>query len=100
MATGPLYVGIDLGTTNSTAAKARKKPEELAAEVLKSLRADVKEHLGFVPARAVISVPALFELPQSAATSDAARLAGFEKVELIQEPVASALATGWTAQES
>jgi molecular chaperone DnaK len=164
MALGPLYVGIDLGTTNSTAAvfdgekvtlvrnpqgatltpsvvridargtvtvggrarrflendpgntrsefkrlmgtaqdlefaaaKVKKRPEELAAEVLKSLRADVKEHLGFVPARAVISVPALFELPQSAATSEAARLAGFEKVELIQEPVASALAAGWSA---
>ena len=82
------------------AIKASKRPEELAAEVLKSLRADVKEHLGFVPARAVISVPALFELPQSAATSEAARLAGFEKVELIQEPVASALAAGWSADES
>ncbi|MFO0755755.1 MAG: Hsp70 family protein [Byssovorax sp.] len=82
------------------ASRASKKPEELAAEVLKSLRADVKEHLGFVPARAVISVPALFELPQSAATSEAARLAGFEKVELIQEPVASALAAGWSADEA
>src|SRR3954468_14223973 len=114
MATGPLYVGIDLGTTNSTAAvfdgekvtlvrnpqgasltpsvvridgrgavlvgerarrllesdpqntrgefkrlmgtaqpiefvaaKVKKKPEELAAEVLKSLRADMLEQLGF-----------------------------------------------------
>ena len=82
------------------AAKVSKRPEELAAEVLRSLRADVKEHLGLVPARAVISVPALFELPQSAATSEAARLAGFEKVELIQEPVASALAAGWTADEA
>ncbi|MBE7451719.1 MAG: Hsp70 family protein [Kofleriaceae bacterium] len=44
--------------------------------------------------RAVISVPALFELPQSAATSEAARLAGFERVELLQEPIASALAAG------
>lgn len=91
-----------MGTAQSLdfkAAKITKKPEELAAEVLKSLRADVKEHLGFVPSRAVISVPALFELPQSAATSEAARLAGFEKVELIQEPVASALAAGWSAEE-
>jgi molecular chaperone DnaK len=50
--------------------------------------------------RAVISVPALFELPQSAATSEAARLAGFERVELLQEPIASALAAGWRAEES
>ncbi len=77
------------------AASLAKKPEELAAEVLKALRADVEQQHGVSPTRAVISVPALFELPQSAATSEAARLAGFEKVELIQEPVASALAAGW-----
>ena len=82
------------------AAKLSKRPEELAAEVLKSLRNDVRDQLGFQPERAVISVPALFELPQSAATSEAARLAGFQRVELIQEPVASALAAGWTAEES
>jgi molecular chaperone DnaK len=81
------------------AAKLSKRPEELSAEVLKSLRADVKEQLGFLPERAVISVPALFELPQSAATSEAARLAGFQRVELIQEPVASAIAAGWTATD-
>ncbi|WP_437646090.1 Hsp70 family protein [Sorangium sp. So ce362] len=82
------------------AAKVTRKPEELAAEVLRSLRADVAEHLGALPSSAVISVPALFELPQSSATSEAARLAGFERVELIQEPVASALAAGWTVEES
>ncbi|WP_437576069.1 Hsp70 family protein [Sorangium sp. So ce887] len=82
------------------AAKVTRKPEQLAAEVLRSLRADVAEHLGALPSSAVISVPALFELPQSSATSEAARLAGFERVELIQEPVASALAAGWTAEET
>ena len=75
-----------------TAAKLSKLPEELAAEVLKALRQDVKEQLGFLPEQAVISVPALFELPQSAATTKAAMLAGFTRVELIQEPIASALA--------
>ena len=74
-------------------------PEELAAEILRSIRADVAAQLGFEPERAVISVPALFELPQSAATSDAARRAGFERVELLQEPVASALAAGWSAEQ-
>jgi len=77
-----------------------KRPEELAAEVLRSLRKDIEDQLGFVPARAVISVPALFELPQSSATSEAARLAGFERVELLQEPIASALAAGWTIVDS
>ncbi|HVY46351.1 MAG TPA: Hsp70 family protein, partial [Minicystis sp.] len=92
-----------MGTAQALSFKAaslEKKPEELAAEVLKSLRADVAEQIGFAPSRAVISVPALFELPQSAATSEAARRAGFEKIELIQEPVASALAAGWTRDDA
>jgi molecular chaperone DnaK len=72
-------------------------PEELASHVLTALRADVKEQLGVESAAAVITVPALFEVPQSAATSRAAQLAGFGRVELLQEPVASALAAGWTS---
>lgn len=79
---------------------ATRRPEELAAEVLKSLRSDVAEQFGITPERAVISVPALFELHQTAATAEAARLAGFAQVELIQEPVASAIAAGWSADSS
>jgi molecular chaperone DnaK len=74
-----------------------RRPEELAAEILRSVRHDVRERLGFLPERAVISVPALFERPQASATSAAAQLAGFAHVELIQEPIASALAAGWSA---
>ncbi|MCE9576983.1 MAG: Hsp70 family protein [Deltaproteobacteria bacterium] len=77
------------------AAGVSRSPEALSAEVLKALRADIADQRGVEIARAVISVPALFELPQSAATSEAARLAGFERVELLQEPIASALAAGW-----
>src|SRR5262245_39962974 len=81
------------------AAGAAKKPEELSAEILKALRQDIADQLGIPVERAVISVPALFELPQSAATSEAARLAGFARVELLQEPIASALAAGWRADD-
>lgn len=81
------------------AAGVRKKPEELSAEILKALRQDIADQLGVSVERAVISVPALFELPQSAATSEAARLAGFSRVELLQEPIASALAAGWRAED-
>src|SRR5262249_25892690 len=49
--------------------------------------------------RAATPVPALFEPPQSSATSEAARLAGFARVELLQEPIASALAAGWRAED-
>jgi len=158
----PLYVGIDLGTTNSSAAafdgaeltvvrngagssltpsvvrlsakgaisvgeKARRfldtdadntrtgfkrlmgtdtalrfpasdrslSPEQLSAEVLKSIAHDCEVQLGVRPTAAVITVPALFEIPQTRATSAAAKLAGFDRVELLQEPVASALAAGF-----
>ncbi len=76
-----------------------RTPEELSAEVLKALRQDLADQVGAPVERCVISVPALFELPQSAATSEAARLAGFTRVELLQEPIASALAAGWRADD-
>ncbi|MBC8068648.1 MAG: Hsp70 family protein [Deltaproteobacteria bacterium] len=74
-------------------------PQQLAAEILRALRGDVRDQLGVLPITAVISVPALFELPQSAATAEAAQLAGFDRVELLQEPIASALAAGWSAEQ-
>ena len=74
-------------------------PEELSAEVLASLLADVRDALGFMPRAAVISTPALFELPQNHATTRAGRLAGLEEVVLIQEPIASAIAAGWRADQ-
>ena len=80
------------------AAGTTRTPEQLSAEILKALRQDIADQLGAPIERAVISVPALFELPQSAATSEAARLAGFARVELLQEPIASALAAGWRAE--
>ena len=70
-------------------------PEELSAHVLTSLLADARDALGFVPRAAVISTPALFELPQNHATMKAGKLAGLEDVVLIQEPIASAIAAGW-----
>src|SRR6478736_1728517 len=83
-----------------SAANLERSPVELGAEVLMSLQKDVEAQLGIRPQRAVVAVPALFELPQIKATSEAARLAGFERIETIQEPVASALASGWSADES
>src|SRR3954468_10091461 len=80
------------------AAGTTRTPEQLSAEILKALRQDIADQLGAPIERAVISVPALFEPPQSAATSEAARLAGFARVELLQEPIASALAAGWRAE--
>ena len=74
-----------------------KLPEELSAEILKSLRADVQRALGEEPLAAVITVPAAFETHQTSATMKAAKLAGFSQVALLQEPVAAALAYGFQA---
>jgi len=72
------------------------KPEELSAEVLKSLKADVAKRLnGEIFKTAVITVPADFEMPQNEATKRAAQLAGLENCHLLQEPIAAALAYGF-----
>lgn len=77
------------------------KPEELSAEVLKSLRQDVlrPEEIGEEIHAAVITVPALFEIPQCDATRRAAELAGITCSPLLQEPIAAALAYGFQAEE-
>jgi molecular chaperone DnaK len=67
-------------------------PEELSAEVLKSLRADVRSKLEEEISAAVITVPAAFELDQCDATRRAAALAGLDFAPLIQEPTAAAWA--------
>jgi molecular chaperone DnaK len=72
-------------------------PEQLSAEVLKSLCQDVAAdvELREPPAVAVITVPAAFALNQSSATGKAAALAGLgEHCPLLHEPNAAALAYG------
>lgn len=74
--------------------------EALSSEVLKHLKELASQQQSTRFNKVVITVPALFELPQSKATSEAARLAGFEQVELLPEPVASGLAAGWTNDQA
>jgi molecular chaperone DnaK len=76
-----------------------RRPEELSAEVLKSLRGDVQQRTGEVVEASVITVPAAFELHQCDATRKAAQLAGFKESPLLQEPVAAALAYGFQADK-
>jgi molecular chaperone DnaK len=70
-------------------------PEEMSAEVLKSLKTDVHTSKGEDLRACVITVPAAFELQQCEATRRAAELAGFLLSPLLQEPVAAALAYGF-----
>lgn len=65
--------------------------EEFSAEILKKLKSFVTdEEFQSI----VVTVPAMFNDNQKAATVDAAKLAGFTQVELLQEPIAAALAYG------
>jgi len=64
-------------------------PEELSAEVLKTLKSFVTtEKLNSI----VITVPAKFNIAQKQATINAGKLAGFDLVVLLEEPVAACLA--------
>ncbi len=83
------------GQKTFAASRRTMRPEELSAEVLKCLKADVRLATGDELQAAVITVPAAFELPQCQATERAAELAGFATAPLLQEPVAAALAYGF-----
>jgi molecular chaperone DnaK len=74
--------------------------EELSAEVLKSLREDVRRQTQNDVTTAVITVPAAFGALQCEATARAAQLAGFEEALLLQEPIAAAIAYGVRPQST
>lgn len=65
--------------------------EELSAEVLKKLKSFVQNDRF---KSVVITIPAMFNDNQKNATQKAAELAGFSQVELLQEPIAAAMAYG------
>lgn len=71
------------------------KPEELSAEILNTLRDDVRRTMNEEMDSAVITIPAMFESSQCNATSKAAALAGMKFAPLLQEPIAAALAYGF-----
>ncbi len=74
-----------------------KSPEELSAEILKSLKGNVQQRMDEDVKAAVITIPAAFAQRQCMATKKAAELAGFTQCPLLQEPVAASLAYGFQA---
>jgi molecular chaperone DnaK len=71
-------------------------PEEISAEILKSLKEDVnRKYPDFGTDYAVITIPAYFSSLQAEATKRAGILAGFKYVVLLQEPIAAAIAYGF-----
>lgn len=71
-----------------------KMPEELSSEILKQLRSDAETRLNRTIENVVITVPAAFKTLQSEATNKAGKLAGFQNIILLQEPIAAAVAYG------
>lgn len=65
--------------------------EQLSAEVLKTLKSFIGDE---TVSSAVITIPAKFKADQIAATKRAAKLAGIEHCELLQEPIAASMAYG------
>ena len=68
--------------------------EELSAEVLKTLKSFITDEQF---SSVVVTVPAKFTVNQKTATMEAAAMAGFTKCELLQEPIAAAMAYGLTS---
>jgi molecular chaperone DnaK len=77
-----------------SAAQRELSSEELSAEILKSLREDVRRQAGADVTTAVITVPAAFGALQCEATARAAELAGLQEAPLLQEPIAAAIGYG------
>jgi molecular chaperone DnaK (HSP70) len=67
------------------------QPEEISAEILRYLKGLAEDALGEPVTEAVVTVPAWFGMRPQQMTEKAAHLAGFTKVQLLQEPVAAAL---------
>ncbi len=76
-------------------------PEECSAEIVRQLLGQAyTETNGEKIEGAVITIPAAFNQMQTEATLRAAKMAGLEKVDLLQEPIAAALAAMEGAKRS
>lgn len=67
---------------------------QVSAMLLGELKLDAEAHFGRPVSKAVITVPANFDEGQRQATREAARIAGFEVLRLLNEPTAAAMAYG------
>ena len=84
----------DMGTDKtsfSSNMEASYSPEQLSAEILKTLKSFIGDEN---VSAAVITIPAKFKADQIAATKRAAQLAGIGHCELLQEPIAASMAYG------
>jgi len=83
MGTEKLYHSSNMGRDYTS--------EELSAEILKALKSFITDETF---RSVVVTVPAKFTVNQKTATMQAAKMAGFDQCELLQEPIAAAMAYG------
>jgi molecular chaperone DnaK len=69
-------------------------PQQISAFILQKIKRDAEAYLGVPIKKCVITVPAHFNDNQRQATKDAAEIAGFEVLRIINEPTAACLAYG------
>ena len=69
-------------------------PEEISSLILQKVKQISSDFLGYDVENAVITVPAHFNNAQRTATKEAAINAGFNKIRIINEPTAAAIAYG------
>jgi molecular chaperone DnaK len=96
-----MFVKRDMGQAaySRTVAGRSFRPETLSAIILRKLKQDAERHVGPIK-KAVITVPAFFDDSRRKATEDAGRIAGFEVLDIINEPTAAALAYAIEGQRS
>ena len=69
-------------------------PEALEAWILNKIRMDARQQIGDF-SKVVITVPAYFDEVRRKATQDAGYIAGFDVMDIINEPTAAAVAYGF-----
>lgn len=74
-------------------------PEEISAIILKGLVEKAQQHLNEKITDVVITVPAYFDDAQRVATRNAGIMAGLNVLDILNEPIAAALAYGVQAGE-
>ncbi len=72
----------------------RQTPVDVSAHILKKLKQDAEQQLGRDLPFAVITVPAYFDDARRRMTKSAGELAGFQVLELLNEPTAAGIAFG------
>jgi molecular chaperone DnaK (HSP70) len=90
----PTLLSLPASSSTSSSTLTTIRPEVITSHILARLKAVAEDSTGCRVTRAVIGVPAYFHDAQRAATIQAAAMAGMNKVKLLREPEAAALAYG------